>query len=296
MADSDSASDNGDADPRHELLYSALEGGDDATALSIVRGGVDVNGVWDEVAHLVMASACGRVGVVSSLLELGADVNKTTPSYKTPLEVAASNGHQEVIELLVEVGNAQLDKQDHTGYTAFHNTAYSNQLEPAKYLVARGCSLTVQDSDGETALDLATLCNHPPLVKFLTSAAQLTTANDYIGLRSLCAPYSSPYLSLNSARSLRYTIILAVHRARRIIDAPNNTTPILTFLRRLALLPSADNSSPNTESQVFRRVLSYVGTGFNFASRKTQRRAHARARQKARIKADFWEAASSSSR
>jgi hypothetical protein len=276
-----------DADPRHRQLFHAIEDGDDALALSIVRGGVDVNGECDGRTHLVVAvmvSACGRVAVVSSLLELGADVNKTTPGHMTPLGVAASNGRQEVIELLVEVGNAQLDKQDSRGMTALHYSAPCNQLEPAKYLVARGCSLTVQNTHSETALDLATLCNHPPLVKFLTSAAKLTTANDYIGLRSLCAPYSSPYLSLNIARSLRYTTILAVHRARRIIDTPSNKTPILPFLRRLAVLPSADNSSPNTESQVFRRVLAYVGTGFNYVSRKAQRRA----RQKA-VGKDGWQ-------
>jgi hypothetical protein len=33
-----------DEDPRHEQLFNAIEEGDDALALSIARGGVDVNG------------------------------------------------------------------------------------------------------------------------------------------------------------------------------------------------------------------------------------------------------------
>ena len=44
-----------DEDPRDEQLYWAIKDGDDATALSIVRGGVDVNGEWD-FTHLQMAS------------------------------------------------------------------------------------------------------------------------------------------------------------------------------------------------------------------------------------------------
>jgi len=36
-----------DEDPRHEQLLNAIEEGDDALALSIVRGGVDVNGGWN---------------------------------------------------------------------------------------------------------------------------------------------------------------------------------------------------------------------------------------------------------
>ena len=139
--------------------------------------------------------------------------------------------------------------------------------------MARGCSLTVQDSDGDTALDFATLCNHRPLVKFLTSAAKLTTANDYISLRSLCAPYSSPYLSLNIARSLRYTTILAVHHARRLMDDHGDLAPVPPLLRRLALAPSADNSTPNTESQIFRRILSFVGGRFDYAKEELEQQA-----------------------
>ena len=124
-------------DPRNELLYEAIRDGDDATALSIVRGGVDVNGEWIGCTHLQMASDYGRVAVVSCLLELGADVNKTAQVSSTPLGAAAYRGHQKVVELLVEVGNAQLNKQDNDGYTALHLAAvYSYwDCETAKYLV-----------------------------------------------------------------------------------------------------------------------------------------------------------------
>jgi hypothetical protein len=127
--------------------------------------------------------------------------------------------------------------------------------------VARGCSLTLQDNVGRSALDVATIHNHPQLVHFLTSATNLITANDYFSLRSLCAPFTSPFLK-HAITRLRYTTILAARHARRIHDDPSLHTPLLPFLLRLSLLPSADNRTPTTESQVFRRVLTYVGTGF----------------------------------
>ena len=168
-----------------------------------------------------------------------------------------------MVELLVEVGNAQLNKQDSRGWTGLHRAATWNQLVTAKYLVARGCSLTVQNNDSETALDIATR-HHPQLVPFLTSASNLITANDYSSLRSLCAPFTSPYLSRNIANPLRYTTILAARHARRIHDDASLRTPLDPFLLRLALLPSANNRAPNTESQLFGRVLAYVGTGFTY--------------------------------
>jgi hypothetical protein len=139
------------------------------------------------------------------------------------------------------------------------------------YLVARGCSLIVQTNTGDTALDVATEDNFRELAQFLTSASNLITNNDYSSLRSLCAPYStSPFLSLNIARQLRYTTILAARHARRIHDDPSLHTPLDPFLLRLALLPSADNRSPRTESQVLRRILSYVGAGFDYAEAEPQ--------------------------
>jgi hypothetical protein len=131
--------------------------------------------------------------------------------------------------------------------------------------VARGGSLTVQNNDGRTALDVATGYNYPQLVQFLISASNLIFTNDYSSLRTLrtlCAPFSSPFLSRKIANPLRYTTILAARHARRIHDDPSLHTPIDPFLIRLALLPSADNRAPKTESQVFRRVLTFLATGF----------------------------------
>jgi ankyrin repeat protein len=249
-------------DPRHSQLHYDVINGHDAAALSIVRGGVDVNGEWNGITHLWNASSHNRIAVVSCLLELGADADKTTPDLMTPLGAAARFGCQEVIELLVEVGNAQLNKKDRRGYTALHRAAGQGQLVPAKYLVARGCSLTIHENAGHTALDIATQHNHPQLVQFLTSASNLITTNEYSSLRFLCGPVTSPVLKHTITR-LRYTTILAARHARRTHDDPSLHTPLNPFLLRLALLPSADNRAPKTESQVFRRVLTFVGTGFD---------------------------------
>ena len=83
-----------DEDPRHEQLSDAIWDEDDATALSIVRGGVDVNGVSPEGTHLCFASFCNCVAVVSCLLELGADADMTMPGNGTPLIPAAGNGQR----------------------------------------------------------------------------------------------------------------------------------------------------------------------------------------------------------
>jgi ankyrin repeat protein len=249
-------------DPRHHQLPVAIQNDEEATALSIVRGGINVNGEQSGITHLCRASVHGRVPVVAFLLELGVDASKADRDDWPPLHAASCAGHQEVVELLVEVGNAQLDNINSSGWTALHAAVYGGQIEPVRYLVARGCTIDARTNNGNTALDLATAENSPQVAHFLTSAAHLTTTHNYRGLLSLCAPFTSPYLSLNIVRSLRYATILAARHARRIHDDPSLHIPINPFLLRLALLPSAYNRATKTESQVFRHILTFVGTGF----------------------------------
>ena len=54
MSDSDS-DDSYDGSDEY-ALHRAIEDGDDALALSIVRGGVDVNGEWGGRTHLYWVS------------------------------------------------------------------------------------------------------------------------------------------------------------------------------------------------------------------------------------------------
>jgi ankyrin repeat protein len=244
------------------MLALAITASADATALSLAESGVDVNGEWGGITHLTRASGCNRVAVVACFLELGAGADNASDGGETPLAVASFSGHQGAVGLLVEMGNAQLDKRDASARTALHAAACGGQLETVKYLAARGSSLDAQNMLGETALACAEYIGYPLIVQFLTDASRLTTSNDYSGLLSLCG-ISSPFLERKISSSLRYAIILSVHQARHIIDGPKDSTPIHPFLRHLATIPSADNSSPNTEGQVLRRILSFGGTGFD---------------------------------
>jgi ankyrin repeat protein len=85
---------------------------------------------------------------------------------------------QEVVELLVENGDAQLDKRDCDGRTALHHATSAKC----------GCSLTVLDNHNRTYLRTATDSNYHQVVEFLKSASDLTAANDYYSLHALSAP------------------------------------------------------------------------------------------------------------
>ena len=101
-----------------------MAGGNPATALELIREGGDVN-VADSDGNtaLWVATTESDVSVVRALLEAGADPNvqSRTPGGYTPLHMAASNG----------------------------------LIEAAEVLLQHGADVTIRNSQGQTALDVA---------------------------------------------------------------------------------------------------------------------------------------------
>jgi hypothetical protein len=248
----------GDNDPRHQQLHDAISCGNDGTALSIVKGGVDVNGEWDGTTHLRIATRCDSAAVVACLLKLGAEADKISSGIAgTPLNVAVSRGLQQVTELLVEMGNAQVNLRGDWGSTPLHHAAREGKLEPAKYLVSRGCSLNVQNYEGDTPYDTANSSFYPgnpqaEVAQLIADATHLTAEENYRGLLELCAPFSSPYFERKIIFALRYEFLLCLlaTKEEQIEDmvAPSSF-PSITLTSRLY----------DHEQGLVRLILSYVG-------------------------------------
>ncbi len=83
------------------------------------------------------------------------NINRQEPGYlNTPLIVAASCGHKNVVDWLVEQ-KCNLDTQEVHGWTALHLAAIKGQSEIAKALVAAGADKQIKDLEGFTAKQLA---------------------------------------------------------------------------------------------------------------------------------------------
>jgi ankyrin repeat protein len=88
----------------------------------LLRHRADPNlAIHDGFTALYMASQHGHTRVVDVLLRHGADPNlpKTVEPYSVPLEIAATNGHAETVERLLEGGQILI---------------YHLQLNPARFL------------------------------------------------------------------------------------------------------------------------------------------------------------------
>ena len=110
------------------------------------------------------ACSRGNVLIAKKLLDVdGINVNKTDESGQTPLWLAASEGHHEIVQLLLRRKGVKINETcDTSGRTALHWAAINNHPKVVKLLVNHmNTTILKKDNDGETALDHAvTWSNH----------------------------------------------------------------------------------------------------------------------------------------
>jgi ankyrin repeat protein len=100
---------------------------------------------------LMLAALKGYFSLVKKLVEQDADVNK--PGW-TPLHYAASSGHVQIIEYLLE-HSAYIDAESPNGTTPLMMAAMYGSPEAVKVLIQAGADLRQQNQLGLSALDFA---------------------------------------------------------------------------------------------------------------------------------------------
>ncbi|GLE00844.1 hypothetical protein PINS_up009641 [Pythium insidiosum] len=152
----------------HTALHAAMQHGDLATVKALLQHAeppVDVNvQALDGSTPLFLAATHGHVDVLRLLVEThGAAVDVRGPSGVTAFYVAAQNGHRDAVELLLTHG-AAIDVTQRDGSTALHIAAYVGQQEMISLLVDHGADVNAVTSHGFTALELASSRGHQDIV------------------------------------------------------------------------------------------------------------------------------------
>ena len=89
----------------------------------------------------------------------------------TPLHEAVSNGHSNILELLLQHGG-DLNCRDNRGYTLLHLAASSGHINCVRVLLANDVDITCTDEYGKTPLQTAELSSKHVVVRMLRSAGK----------------------------------------------------------------------------------------------------------------------------
>lgn len=130
--------------------------------------GVNVNGshFFTRETPLIEAASNGHADVVKLLIENGADVNLKGEAWYGPLHAAAAKGHIEVVKILLENG-ADVNIFHHN--KPLHNAAMNGHIEVAEILLAYGADINAKGTDEASPLHTAVSNNQLAMVKWLLS-------------------------------------------------------------------------------------------------------------------------------
>ena len=116
---------------------------------------------------LVKCAYGPKLEIAEVLLQHGADVNGTDGHGRTPLMIAAAQGHEEMVIKLVDAHNADVHLRDGYGFFALQKAAGKGHAEIMRFLIRRGATVGQADYGGFTALHWAVMHGQKEAVRIL---------------------------------------------------------------------------------------------------------------------------------
>ena len=166
-------------------LLEASAAGDEARVLKALAHEANIN-ARDAVNRtaLYIAATNGHEGVVRLLLERGAQREAANKNGATPLFIAAQRGHEGVVRLLLE-GGAQREAANKDGATPLYIAAQQGHEGVVRLLLERGAQREAAQKDGATPLYIAAQQGHEGIVRLLLDGGAQKEAAQKDGLTPL---------------------------------------------------------------------------------------------------------------
>jgi len=119
---------------------------------------------------LMLLCLRGQVVLAKLLISLKADINH--PGW-TPLHYAATSGHTELIQLLLDE-SAYIDAESPNGTTPLMMAARYGNAKAVQLLIDEGADILLKNQLGLSAVDFAVQGNRPDSLKLVQEAIQVT--------------------------------------------------------------------------------------------------------------------------
>ena len=118
------------------LLFNAVQYGDTIRVEELLKE-VNINTAdRDGKTPLCVAAWNGHLNVVKLLLKnIRTDVNKSDMVGRTPLHLASHRGHGEIVEALLKDNRIRVNMADREGFTPLIEAAFSGMVEVVRHLL-----------------------------------------------------------------------------------------------------------------------------------------------------------------
>ncbi|KAI1325809.1 hypothetical protein F5Y16DRAFT_253655 [Xylariaceae sp. FL0255] len=126
---------------------------------------------WSIIANFYYAAKHGDLSQLQKLLSQVADPDQKNIRGVSPLSIAASSGHIEVVKCLVRRPDVNVNSMSISGRSPIFWPSAYGFADIVQELVAAGAVIDFMDTDGETAISVAKKYGHPDIVQILTHSS-----------------------------------------------------------------------------------------------------------------------------
>jgi ankyrin repeat protein len=214
---------------------------------------------WDRPANysgMHLSSFFGLAKITDYQLKNGAIANSKSSKGKSPLSIAAENGHETVVELILAQDNVEINSRDEYSQTPLSWAAQNGHEAVVKMLLARDdIDAVSKDLYGETPLSWAAYNGHEAVVKLLL-------ARDSVDVNSKDSRNRTPF-SFAAERGHESVVKLLLTRDDVDINSKDshNRTPLSWAAENgreavVNLLLARDDVDVNSEDRYGRTPLS----------------------------------------
>jgi ankyrin repeat protein len=150
-------------------FYISLKNGNPCCASQFITWGMHDNNACgnDKATPLHIASEYGYDDIVQSLIHsLKLDINEVNKCGETSLFIASKNGHNRVVELLINA-KAKVDKENLNNCSSLQIAVQNKDIEIIRLLINAGANVDKENEKNESLLVLAIHNNDADTVKLL---------------------------------------------------------------------------------------------------------------------------------
>jgi DNA polymerase III delta prime subunit len=142
------------------LLSAASSGNENVLALLSSKIGLAVDPEMLSIARLYNAAKSGETVIVEQLLSQGTPPDTRNMRGVTPLGIAASNGHQEVVRVLLQTHQVDVNIPSIAGRPPIFCAAANGHTGVVRLLLQAGASPRVTDTKGDSPYNIARKRGH----------------------------------------------------------------------------------------------------------------------------------------